>query len=506
MRDLRNVPGRREAQRASGEREPLDRGCGLSPAIRLSAAGDAGTQPGERCRRWARAAGACLAALCAIASPAARIRAEDAGAPVLSLDEAVAMARQHNHALAAAALQVDESGERTAALRTRRLPALHLDAFGGRLLNSLQFGVPGALGIAPQLGPGSLGPANYFSAAATVPADWFAVASVSAVQPLTQQYRIGLSLDVARLDTEIAQEDSRRERQRITAEVRSAYYEISATEAGILALRDTVRAVEELDAVTSRYLEEEMVLRSDALEVHARLARERQRLSDAESLYATQREHLNELLGRDVATPLLVAPPSELTPPAAALSLDEARQRARTARPEIRAADLRTAQAETARRIALSGWIPDVSLTASYTRLVNFEALPNRIGTVGLLFSWEPFDWGRKSHEAAERRLAAEKSREVRVETEQQIVVEVGQRWRAVQDARALLEATRLETDASRASLATDQSRYRENAAILRDVLRTEARLSQARREYTAALAGYWSAAAELERVVGDES
>jgi hypothetical protein len=35
------------------------------------------------------------------------------------------------------------------------------------------------------------------------------------------------------------------------------------------------------------------VLRSDALEVKARLARERQRLSE--------REHLNQLLGRDVA-------------------------------------------------------------------------------------------------------------------------------------------------------------------------------------------------------------
>lgn len=493
-----------------GEGEGIE-GGGSQRAIRLSAGGVQAAAGGGhhrgRSRGWARALGACIAALSAMASPAARCRAQDAGeAPLLSLDEALATARQHNHALAASALAVDETNERTTALRTRRLPALHLDAFGGRLLNSLEFGVPGALGLVPQLGPSRLGVTNYFSTTTTVPADWFAVATVSATQPLTQQYRIGLSLDFLRLDHEIAQEDSRRERQRITADVRSAYYQISATEAGIVALRDTVRAVEELDVVTSRYLQEEMVLRSDALEVRARLARERQRLTDLESSYATQRERLNELLGRDIHTPFRVSSPSELSPPAATLTLDDARERARASRPEIKAADLRTTQADVSRRIVLSQWIPDVSLQASYTRLDNFQALPDRVGIVGLLFSWEPFDWGRKKHEATERRLETERSRELRAETEQGIVVEVGQRWRAVQDAAALLEATRLEVEASRASLETDQSRYRESAAILRDLLRTEARLSQARREYTAALADYWSAAAELERVVGNES
>ena len=82
----------------------------------------------------------------------------------------------------------------------------------------------------------------------------------------------------------------------------------------------------------------------------------------------------------------------------------------------------------------------------------------------------------------------------------------MGQRWRAVKDAAALLDATRLEQDATAASLDTDRNRYRENAAILRDVLRTEARLSAARNDFTDALAGYWSAIAELERTISDEN
>jgi outer membrane protein TolC len=339
-----------------------------------------------------------------------------------------------------------------------------------------------------------------------VPDDQGGVATMSVSQPLTQQYKIGLELKITGLDRQIAEEDLRRERQRIVAEVRSTYYQISATEQGIVALRDTVRAVEELDAVTARYLEEGLVLRSDALEVQARLALERQRLAAALSRLATQQEQLNQLLGRDLLTPFRVAEPSELAPPAARLTLEEARARARGSRAEIRSATLITARADTARRRAVAGWVPDLSLTGSYARLTNFETLPDDVTTVGLYLDWEPFDWGRKRHEAAERAHQTQRAREGREEAEQQIAVEVGQRWRAVKDAAVLLEAMRLEQDATAASLDTDRNRYRESAAILRDVLRTEARLSSARRDFIDALSDYWSAVARLERAIGDES
>jgi outer membrane protein TolC len=445
---------------------------------------------------------ACSAAFAAIAL-AATAGAQDAAAPapLLTLDDAIATAERQNHLLASTAREIDKADERAAALSTRRLPALHLDALGSRQ-NSLDFTVPaGALGTFPQVG--AVPPV---ATKTSVPGDYSLVAMASASQPLTQQYRIGLGLEVLHLDGKIAREDVRRERQRVAAEVKTTYYQLAATEAGIEALRDLVRAVAELDAVTDRYLAEGVVLRPDALEVKARLARERQRLAKEESGLATQREHLNQLMGRDVTTPLRVSKPSELPAPGAGLSLEAARERAQASRAEIRMASLRTVQADTARKLAWSGWIPDVSLTASYSRLQNTRVLPNEVAIVGVLFSWEPFDWGRKGHEAAERAHEREQARQGREEAEEQIAVEVGQRWRALKDAAALLEASRLEADASTASLDMDRNRYKENATILRDVLRTEARLSGARHDFTDALAGYWSAAAALERAIGNEN
>jgi outer membrane protein len=440
----------------------------------------------------------------ALALLAAAAPADDsaAGAPLLPLDDAIAAARRQNHALAASALELEKVDERTAAARTRRLPALHLDAVGSRLLQSLDFTFPaGAFGTFPQIGPV---PAEKTSV--STPTDFTATLVASAGQPLTQQYRIGLNLEALRLERDVAGEDLRRERQKVAAEVRTTYYQLSATEAGVVALRDLVRAIEDVDGLTGRYLSEETVLRSEALEVKARLARERQRLAAAESGLATEREHLNQLMGRDLGTPFRVAEPTELVASARVLTVDAARERALANRPEVRKAALRIDQADTARRIANSQWIPDVTLFASYARNVNYEVIPDRVAMVGVQLSWEPFDWGRRKHEAAEQAVAKAQAREGHDETAQQIAVDVGQRWRAVKDAAAQLEAARLSEEAARAYLDDVRNRYREDASMLHDVLEAEARLSGARHDFTDALAGYGSATAELERTIGDEN
>jgi outer membrane protein TolC len=494
----------------------------VSPATTAAAAGYALAGHFARIPRWRgrcnapagmkrsphespRSPAAAVALLSALAlAAAAPARAQDAGsaAPLLDVADAVDAAQRNNHAIAGTALEIDRADERAAALRTRRLPALKLDAFAGRQLNSLDFDVPaGSLGSFPPLGP--IPPT---SSTVTKDADWFAVGSASVGQPLTQQYRIGLGLQALRLERKVAGEELRHEKQRVAAEVRTTYFQISATEAGVLALRALIRAIEDVDAVTTRYREEDIVLRSEALEVKARLARERQRLVAAENSLATLREHLNQLMGRDVATPFRVIPPAQLASRSGGITLEAAREQARAARPEVRKAALHIQQAETAKRLARADWIPDVTLAASYARAANSGALPDQVSTVGILFSWEPWDWGRRNREASERALAIRQAREAQQETSHGIEVEVGQRWRELQDATLRLDATVVAEQAAQAYLDDTRNRYREDARMLHDVLEAEARMSRARHDHTDALAGYWSAAAELERTIGHEN
>ena len=77
----------------------------------------------------------------------------------------------------------------------------------------------------------------------------------------------------------------------------------------------------------------EKALRGDVLDVEARLAKSHYDLSVAENGIATQREALNQLLGRDVAAPFRVDFIPEQD--ASDLTLDSARQQALSSRPEI---------------------------------------------------------------------------------------------------------------------------------------------------------------------------
>jgi outer membrane protein TolC len=429
---------------------------------------------------------------------AAPTEARDSSEPLLRLEDAVALASGSNHSLAASGLELDKVMERTQALRTRRYPSFRFDAIGLQLLNSPELNNPsGTIGTSPTVGPIPLIDTTNKTTAT-------AVAIVS--QPITQQYRLALQLDSLQLDHQIATEDLRQDRQRVTADVKSSYYHLSATSAGIEALRDLVKAIEDVDALTTRYLAEGRVLRSEALEVKARLARERQALSATENGFDTEHERLNQLLGRDLATPYRVATPSELVSLEQQLSLESVRQKAVENRPEIRKDTLRIEKAATARKIADSQWIPDISLFASYARNINYTVVPKEIATAGVWLTWEPWDWGRRFHEAHEQGAAADQARQNRQETTEKVSVEVGQRWRGVRDARARLEAARVSEEAASAYLTDTRNKYREDAKLLNDVLEAEARLSAARRDFTDALAGYWSATAELERTIGNEN
>ena len=335
------------------------------------------------------------------------------------------------------------------------------------------------------------------------PARFTTLMNASIDQPLTQQYKIGLGIHAAELGRQIAREDVRAERQTIAAEVRNAYFNLVATQAGIEAASQAVKTLEEAQRVTVRYAAEKTVLRGDALEIDARLAKSRYELSVAENGLATQREHLNELLGRDLTERFRVDPMPEEDP--TDLTLGAARQRAVQKRPEIREAKLKGQQAEYDRRIAKAAYIPDLSLSVRYMGLNNVEVLPQNVGVAGFYFSWEPFDWGRKRNQVAEKAKAVEQARNGLQETEAQIAVEVGSKYRKWQEASLLLKASRISQEAAGEQFRVIGNKYKEQAALLKDLLQSEAHSRETTFQYQQALSSYWSALADLRRTMGEE-
>jgi outer membrane protein TolC len=321
--------------------------------------------------------------------------------------------------------------------------------------------------------------------------------------PLSQQYKIGLGIRATELGRNIAKEDVRDERQKIAAEVRSAYFELVATQAAVDAAREGVRTLEETQRVTQRYIAEETVLKADALEVDARLTKAQYELSVAENGLATQHEHLNQFLARDIATPFRVdSVPEEDT---TSLSLEGARRQASENRPEIRQAHLKEKQADYDRRIAKAEYIPDFGIAVSYMGIQNVQVLPTNVGVAGFAMTWEPFDWGRRHNRVREKSNTLAQAHNGAQEAESQIEVEVGLKYRKWKETALLLKATRTGHEAAAEEFRVTSNKYKEQAALIRDLLQAQARSSETSFQYQQALSSYWSSLADLRRAMGEE-
>lgn len=420
-------------------------------------------------------------------------------APLLTLEDAVSIALSNNRLVKNSSLEAQKFDFRVNTAKTRRLPQTHFDVLGGELMHSFDFTFDqGAFGTYP-----GVGPIPGTQTKIRQPARFTTYVTGAFDQPLTQQYKIGLAIRATELGRQIAKEDVRAERQKIASEVRNAYFNLVATQAGVEAAHQVVATLEEAQRLTLRYVSEKTVLRGDALEIDARLAQARYDLSVAEDGLATQRENLNQLLGRDLGVRFRVNPMLEAD--ASDLLLDSARERASQNRPEIRQAHFKEKQAEYDRRIAKADYIPDLSLSVRYQGLNNVKVLPQNVGTVGFYLSYEPFDWGRRRNNVAEKAKTVEQARNGAQETETKIAVEVGAKYRKWQEAALLLKAARTSHEAAAEQFRVTGNKYKEQAALIKDLLQAQARSTETEFQYQQALSSYWGALAELRRAMGEE-
>lgn len=423
----------------------------------------------------------------------------DEQAPLLTLDDAVSLAVNNNRLVKNSSLEAEKFDFKVNTARSRRLPQFQFAVLGGELLQPVHFKFPaGAFGTYPATGPI---PSTQTSIKSPAVFTTYTTGGIS--QPLTQQYKIHLGMRATEIGRDIAREDVRAERQKIANEVRTAYFEIVATQVGVDAAHVAVETLEEAQRVTKQYELQQAALRGDVLEVDARLEKARYELFVAEDGVATQREHLNQLLGRALSTPFRVnTTPEEEAPD---LSLAAARDMALRSRPEVRQAQLKIQQAEYDRRLAKAEYIPDVSLAVQYLGTTNVQVLPQRVAVAGFNLTWEPFDWGRRHNAVAEKSKAIQQARNGSNETEAEVAVEVGMKYRKWQEAALLLKAARTGHEAATEQFRVTTNKYKEEAALLKDVLQAQARSTETEFHYQQALSSYWGSLADLRRAMGEE-
>jgi len=418
----------------------------------------------------------------------------------LTLDQAVAIALEQNRMLRSSALDAKKAEDKFNANRTRQFPSISLYALGAQQLRSFDFTLEkGVLGT--YSGIGALPSQDVHLKSPLEPTGVF-IGRV--VQPLSSLIRIRRSLETLKTGVAIANEQTRADKQKIAQEVKRVYYGLQQVESSLGATRQTLALYRELARLTENYVAGEVVLKADLLEVQTRMARTEQSESLLQDQQATGKEQLNQLLGRDILTDFQVQPVLEATE--ASVNLDAARQRALRQRPEIRKAKLCQTQAEQDLRAKRAEYIPDLAAEVNTMSFLNFgRFFPSQSNSVGLSVTWEPFDWGRKKHEIAEKRRAFEQARNSEQETISSVLIDVNEKYRRLRQSRNQLRVARLAQETSIESLRVAKNKYALQAVLLKDVLQGQVSLEQSNSEYQQALLSFWNARADFERALGED-
>jgi outer membrane protein TolC len=285
--------------------------------------------------------------------------------------------------------------------------------------------------------------------------------------------------------------------------VRELYYQIAQTQTQIESGEAMEKYLVELQGETDRKLVQLTVLKGDSLTVRARLSQQRYQLVDLRDASKTRKESLNRLLGRDLETEFSVE--VQPAPRAEEIDMAAAHNLALRQRPEIQEARLETKNAETQVRRQHAEYIPDISAGLTYASFPNVSFAPQNIIIAGLVLQWQPFDWGQKHHKLQALRYATKQTVLTERDTEQQVLLDVNTQFRALAEARMLLDTRALAQEAQRETLREVTNQYREKAVLLSGVLEQERAMVQADSEYQSALAAFWKAKADFDRALGRE-
>jgi outer membrane protein len=418
--------------------------------------------------------------------------------PVLTLDQAIQIAITNNRSLKVASLEIDKSKWELASTKTRRLPSFNTAMFASGNLTSPSFtfkrGIFGSSG-------GGLIPSVDTKVQLSNGVTGYALAQVA--QPLSQLWKIHLGVQESRLGVDYSSEQYRGKRQSVVSDVKQAYYAVLQTESSLDSANTQVKQYEETDRISLQYVAQEVVLKSESLEVKAKLAQSKYQVIVLQNDLQTQKEHLNDLLARDLETDFRTeqVPPISL----AETDLKMAQQKALTQRPEIREAAINVQKADYDRKIAKAAYIPDVSAAFHYFTPINTEILPQNIASVGLDLTWEPFEWGRRKDEVNEKGAILDQTQLQLKQAQSQVVLDVNKNFRKLTQSRAGLEVAEAARDAANQKLKEVRDKFSQQAVLLRDVLQQQSAVASADHDYEEALLSFWSAKADFEKAMGEE-
>lgn len=396
-----------------------------------------------------------------------------ADAPLISLDDSVAMALKNNSSVKMAINDRDKARFGIDEAKAGGGPTLSLSSSGSRSMNMAE-GVPG----------------DSFSN------------SLRLSMPLYTGGRLEGQVDQAKLNAHTADLGVIKAEQQTKLAATTAYF-------SVLQARNMAKVNQEaVDSLTAHLNNVQAqysvgtVAKSDVLSTQVQLANAQQNLTKAQNAYDVAVSSLNNITGMPLDTENTYQ--DDLSYTAYEMSLEDSIQTALKNRPEIGQSEDSISAARTGIKIADSGHLPTVSLSGGESWSGNtFPGSGNNNWSVGVSASWNLFDSGVTNAKVKEAKTAADKAVEQSNQTRDGIKLEVRQDYLSMKEAEQRIQTSAVAVDQAADALKIAEAKYQAGAGTNLDVMDAELALTQAKTNHTQALYDYNTNKAKLETAIG---
>jgi outer membrane protein len=437
-------------------------------------------------------------------SPAAIPCAAPAAADtlVLSLDESVRLALEHNARVRVGREKIAEASSGVDEARTAFFPQLAGSA-GYTRLDTAPY-IPGEIFGRIFSGSGLFPPLAVPERIPTGLVDNYA-ATIALTQPLYAAGRLRRSYDVAKLARRTAVADLDLVSCETAFEASQAY--LACMRAALVEeiARETVRQLEAHVTDIEARFDEGLAATNDVLKTKVYHSDARLSLMRAQHALRLASRNLCEVIGAPLDTEIRIAMKVDSVS-APAVDLGTAVERAVARRAELRSTDCRKLMARKEVEIERSGYLPTLSFFAdlSYLR-PNREYEPDFYSAwrLGLVARMNVFDWGGAVYRSRE---AASRLRQIEIAEDglrDDVTLDVTRTRLTVIDAWSAIEVAREKLAQAEENWRVTSERFAEGLATNTDLLDAEVLLTGAKTSMETMLVDYLLAEADLERAMG---
>ena len=417
---------------------------------------------------------------------------------VLTLEQAIALAQENNRLVKIAYQSVLQANDQNLAARTQRYPQFNIELTGASQLTPVTVSYPSGV-----FGEVNSTPVPSNNVLVTTDPKFSAMSLAQVYQPLSQLYSVHLNIASLQLGKKLSEEQLRQQRQQTTDSVKDAYYGMLQTQSALDAAEENVKSLHEMDRTTDQYVKEKTALPYQSWGIKAQLAQAELQVVTLQDTLETQKENLNNLMGRDIRTGFRLSGVPEELPQEK--NLEMARERALGNRTEIRQAKIKIDQAVYARRLQKAQYIPQVGIQYLFFSPFTIEGFPSSINALGVMMKWDLYDWGNKKHLLAQKERGIEQTKLNLTETQSQVIMDVDNRFRKLREARANVKVAQLAQQAEKEKLQVVLEQYKQKAVLLSSMMSEQATMAQMTAQYQQALAAFWTARSDFENSLGED-